>query len=242
MLIKTNASKYLRVVSFVDLASAYITKIILTLPLLHTVEFTIRIKGRLAMFEQIPDLGASIIPLSVFILCNAVGVIVSKFFFHKVGQISQKLSGIYYIVIINSLKGMPTVWGLIIGSYSAIHLVAITPYWLHLLEAVFLVIIVFSATLIVARVFSGVVKVYALTAEGIFPTASILANLAEVSIYLIGMLILLQSFGISITPILTALGVGGLAVALALQDTLSNVFPDCIFYYQDRSKQAIILN
>jgi small-conductance mechanosensitive channel len=176
------------------------------------------------MFEQLPDWGAGIIPLSVFILCNAAGVIVSKFFFQKVGQISQKLSGIYYEVVINSLRGMPTVWGLIIGSYSAIHVVALTPYWLHLLEAVFLVIIVFSATLIIARIFSGVVKVYALTAEGIFPTASILANLAEVSIYLIGMLILLQTFGISITPILTALGVGGLAVALALQDTLSNVF------------------
>ncbi|WP_458294014.1 hypothetical protein [Geobacter anodireducens] len=37
-------------------------------------------------------------------------------------------------------------------------------------------------------------------------------------------LIILQSLGISITPVLTALGVGGLAVALALQDTLSNIF------------------
>jgi small-conductance mechanosensitive channel len=37
-------------------------------------------------------------------------------------------------------------------------------------------------------------------------------------------LIILQSLGISIAPILTALGVGGLAVALALQETLSNFF------------------
>jgi small-conductance mechanosensitive channel len=176
------------------------------------------------MFAQIPDWGANIIPLSVFILCNVSGVIISKFSFQKVGQVSQKISGIYYGVITHSLRGMPTVWGLIIGSYSAIHLVAITPYWLHFLEEFFLVIIIFSITLIIARLFSGVVKVYALTAEGSFPTASILANLAEVSIYLVGMLVLLQNFGISITPILTALGVGGLAVALALQDTLSNVF------------------
>ncbi|MEO8596467.1 MAG: hypothetical protein ABI759_24325 [Candidatus Solibacter sp.] len=38
----------------------------------------------------------------------------------------------------------------------------------------------------------------------------------------IGLLILRDTLGISVTPILTALGVGGLAVALALQDTLSN--------------------
>ena len=39
-----------------------------------------------------------------------------------------------------------------------------------------------------------------------------------------GVLILLGTLGISITPLLTALGVGGLAVALALQDTLGNLF------------------
>ena len=41
---------------------------------------------------------------------------------------------------------------------------------------------------------------------------------------ILGGLILLNHFKVSITPILTALGVGGLAVALALQDTLSNLF------------------
>ena len=39
-----------------------------------------------------------------------------------------------------------------------------------------------------------------------------------------GFLVVLQTLGVSIAPLLTALGVGGLAVALALQDTLANLF------------------
>jgi len=39
-----------------------------------------------------------------------------------------------------------------------------------------------------------------------------------------GILVILQTLGVSITPVLTALGIGGLAVGLALQDTLANFF------------------
>jgi small-conductance mechanosensitive channel len=48
--------------------------------------------------------------------------------------------------------------------------------------------------------------------------------LIRVFVLSIGAMILLHKLGYSITPLITALGVGGLAVALALQDTLANFF------------------
>jgi len=42
--------------------------------------------------------------------------------------------------------------------------------------------------------------------------------------FIIGISFILNTLGYSLTPIITALGVGGIAVALALQDTLSNLF------------------
>lgn len=49
-------------------------------------------------------------------------------------------------------------------------------------------------------------------------------TIVQVLVSSLGALILLNYLGLSITPLLTALGVGGLAVALALQDTLGNFF------------------
>lgn len=59
---------------------------------------------------------------------------------------------------------------------------------------------------------------------GVAPSTTIFANVVRLSVLVIGILVALETLGISVTPLIGALGVGGLAVALALQDTLSNLF------------------
>lgn len=55
-------------------------------------------------------------------------------------------------------------------------------------------------------------------------TRAMLRSLSKVIVYSIGLLILLDTLGISITPLLASLGVGSVAIALAAQETLSNLF------------------
>ena len=54
--------------------------------------------------------------------------------------------------------------------------------------------------------------------------ARLIRRVAMLLVYVGGLLVLLDYLGISITPIVAGLGVGGLAIALALQPTLSNFF------------------
>jgi small-conductance mechanosensitive channel len=57
-----------------------------------------------------------------------------------------------------------------------------------------------------------------------FAAAGLSRALIRVVVVAIGLMSLMANFGKSIVPLLTALGVGGIAVALALQDTLANFF------------------
>lgn len=83
---------------------------------------------------------------------------------------------------------------------------------------------IFIATIFLARLVGRYVHEHTMGIEGDLPSTSLVQNLVSGLVYLVGILIILQTLGISVTPVLTALGVGGLAVALALQDTLGNLF------------------
>jgi small-conductance mechanosensitive channel len=50
------------------------------------------------------------------------------------------------------------------------------------------------------------------------------SNILKFFITFVGLVLILNQSGVKLTPILTALGIGSLAVALALQDTLANFF------------------
>jgi small-conductance mechanosensitive channel len=69
------------------------------------------------------------------------------------------------------------------------------------------------------------VRTHSTRLEGALPVSTLTEVLASLVIWILGILTLLQQvFEVDIRAILAALGVGGLAVALALQDTLSNLF------------------
>jgi len=127
-------------------------------------------------------------------------------------------------IIIAALKGRIILWSVVIGLYSALPMLELPPHYHIIIQKTLLVLIILSITLAASSIVSGFIRAYAGEVKGEILSTSIFAIFSRIVVMSIGIMIILQSLDISITPILTALGVGGLAVALALQDTLGNLF------------------
>ena len=115
-------------------------------------------------------------------------------------------------------------WKYVFILYWAIEAVEISPTLTKLLSYLLFTSNVITITRVLARTVDGVVTMYFERSNKDLPKTTLLNNILIGVIYVMGVLVILQYYGISIAPILTAAGVGGMAVALALQETLANIF------------------
>jgi small-conductance mechanosensitive channel len=127
-------------------------------------------------------------------------------------------------VIINAIKNPIIIWFLLAGIYGALTFISIPSNILEYVEKGVLALIIFSITLTLANITSGLIKYYGVKLGVTLQVTGLGQFLAKAAIISIGIVILLAELGIEITPLIASLGIGALAVALALQDTLSNIF------------------
>lgn len=128
------------------------------------------------------------------------------------------------MAVVRALAGLPTFAALLIGVYLAVLRTPMDPAVTATALRWNLVggILIFTA--FSARISGSAVRAYMSREGAKLPSSSIFVNLTRMLVWALGGLSVLAALDVSIAPLLTALGVGGLAVGLALQPTLENVF------------------
>ncbi|MGW2049696.1 mechanosensitive ion channel family protein [Streptomyces sp. NPDC001858] len=127
-------------------------------------------------------------------------------------------------VVVDALRTVVPWCAIAGGAATAAALLPLTKGVQHTVNQCLTVLLIFVVTVAATRVVAGLVQNMTTSRSGVAGSATIFVNITRVLVFSIGFLVMLQTLGISIAPMLTALGVGGLAVALALQDTLANLF------------------
>lgn len=116
------------------------------------------------------------------------------------------------------------IWFILGGLVAGAHAMPLPESTFEIVDRLCAVGLVLSISFAAANLGSALLDRYTRKAQATIATTSLAQNLFRVIVLTGAVLLILSNLGISITPLLTALGVSSLAVALALQPTLSNLF------------------
>ena len=156
--------------------------------------------------------------------CVIVGIVVDQLLYRALNSRFAKAGSIPGVTLAQALHGLPTAVGILVALQFAVtrHMLVgrASPFAENAVKVLAIVII----TAFAARILGRVVRAYTEREGTRLPSSSIFVNLARGVVWVLGATAVLAALGISIAPLITALGVGGLAVGLALQPTLENVF------------------
>jgi small-conductance mechanosensitive channel len=163
-------------------------------------------------------------PAAIFALTVLVGWTVRRIVLRVLGAWTTRTQSRRGLVLTEAIKGPFLIWAVILGMHMALQSSELPAKFTAWSAKTLLVLWIVSLTLMSMRLAGDMVRHYGDQMPGTLPVTTLTQNLAQLAVMLLGMVLLLQELGVQITPLLTALGVGGLAVALAMQDTLSNLF------------------
>ena len=163
-------------------------------------------------------------PLCVLAVTLAGGLVAKRLLLGALRGWAARSKGQVPNLVADALAGPFMIWVLILGLHLAMQSSILPGRPTLWIARILLVLWFLSLTIMASRLAGDLIRFYGAATPGALPVTTLSQTLAQLGVIILGLLMLLNGLDISITPILTALGVGGLAVALALQDTLSNLF------------------
>jgi small-conductance mechanosensitive channel len=165
-----------------------------------------------------------LIPGIIVLASAAILLIIRSLAFRVLHQWAKRTETHLDDIIIAAIKNPSLLLAVAIGIHLGLSFSGIPEKHLGYISKILHITIIIAVTLAVANLSGRLFKNYVQKSNLPLPTTGLAYGILKGTILAIGILIILSVLGISITPLITALGVGGLAVALALQDTLANLF------------------
>ncbi|MDE0628108.1 MAG: mechanosensitive ion channel family protein [Bryobacterales bacterium] len=153
-----------------------------------------------------------------------VGWLCEKLFARWAGWAQPRLFSGWGDTVLGSVHRMPIIWCGAAGTYLGVRVAGYVDPWRDLVGTAVSVIFIVTLVVVAMRLSTAFIGGFAKRAVGVQASTTLVQNVVRLLLLIVGIALVLQNVGIDITTIVTALGISGLAVALALQDTLGNLF------------------
>ena len=164
-----------------------------------------------------------IVPACIMVFAFFVGVALNQILTQKlerrVKASESEIVGIFF----RAMRGVPIYLCVVIGLYWTVTTSNLPPGLERIFSYILFAMIIFSLTRVCERTLSGFIRMK-FSGSSDMTQSTLLDTIFRVAIYASGALIILDYFNISIAPIMAAMGVGGMAVAFGVRETLENIF------------------
>lgn len=179
-------------------------------------------------FLQPNNLGDTLLVISIFAIIVTLLYLVLGFIKRKLRKLSQHINTRLNYVLIETITATQMILLLPVALYIAVQPIDISPRIEHRILIVVGIGLILQAALWINRLINSWLS-FTLNARSSDDPASITAmNLigfvARTAMWAIAVLLILDYLGFNITTLLAGLGIGGVAVALGLQNILGDLF------------------
>jgi small-conductance mechanosensitive channel len=164
------------------------------------------------------------IPVAIIAAALALGFFLERLFIRFASKFFEKRSWPIGRRLVRSFNGIITIWFGLAAFRSVLSDLPIKASALPLIGHTASALFIGSVAILFARIVVSFFRTYSTQHAGAVSSITLVENIVRAAVYLVGIFEVLHAYGVAVTPLLAALGVGGLAVALALQDTLANFF------------------
>lgn len=153
-----------------------------------------------------------------------IGWIVTRLILPRIARLVQRSETRVDDLLLAAVRPHVPLWFLGIGILIATRQLGLDQQWVTMIDQLVKAGILLSITIAIASFLTSIIANRAVPWLAGLPSTGLIQGTVQIGVIALGALVILTNMGVAITPILTALGVGSLAVALALQPTLTNLF------------------
>jgi small-conductance mechanosensitive channel len=162
---------------------------------------------------------------AIVLLSILLGFLARWQFLTRLGRYAERTPWAADTAIIASMRWPLPVWCLLGGLYAAMRIVSVPPLLARSAQKTLLAALVLSVSFWAASLLGRLLELRGARVDGVRAASStgVVRTLVKIAVLAVGTLVLLGLLGISVTPLLTTMGLGGLAVAFGLRETLANL-------------------
>jgi small-conductance mechanosensitive channel len=175
-----------------------------------------------------------LLPIGILVAFVALGYVIRFVLNVYLVRLAKRTKTEIDDIIIGAIRTPIIIILILIGLGTALPYVPFLPEWAaSYTPIIFKVLIALVGIYCTIKILSGLTKYYGVVRPSLRTIMPTIDKVAKFLVAFIGLMVVLDTLGVSVTAPLAALGIGGIAIAFALQSTLSD-FLSGIYIMADR--------